>query len=68
MELYTLKNQKTGEEKYFMKKTHLAKYLDSNSDRVELAVLKNKPIRKKTGDCYEIERRNVELGIEIEDV
>lgn len=67
MELYTLKNIKTGEEKNFIKKNRLAKTIGINTDRIELAVAKNQPIRKRNGEAYTVEYRNIDLGVKIED-
>ena len=67
MKLYTLKNQLTGEEKNFMKKSNLAKTIGVNLDRIELAVAKNRQICKKTGEKYTIEYRDVDVKINIED-
>lgn len=67
MELYTLKNQLTGETKNFMKKTNLAKTIGVNINKVELAIVKNQPIRKRTGEEYTVEYRNIDLGIKTED-
>ena len=47
MKLYTLKNQITGEEKNFLKKNSIAKAIRVNTDKIELAVMKNEPIRTK---------------------
>lgn len=67
MELYTLKNQKTGEEKNFIKKNNLAKTIGVNTDRIELAIMKNQPIRKRNGEEYTVEYRDINLGVKIED-
>ena len=67
MKLYTLKNQITGEEKNFLKKNSVAKAIRVNSDRVELAVMKNEPINKRTGEKYSIEYRDVNVNFNIED-
>lgn len=67
MKLYTVKNLKTDEEKYFIKKNNLAKNIGINADRVELAVVKNRPIRKRSGEEYAIEYRDVNIGIKLED-
>ena len=67
MKLYTLKNQITGEEKNFLKKNSVAKAIRVNSDRVELAVMKNEPINKRTGEKYTIEYRDVDVNFNIED-
>ena len=67
MKLYTLKNQITGEEKNFLKKNSVAKAIRVNSDRVELAVMKNEPISKRTGEKYSIEYRDVNVNFNIED-
>lgn len=67
MKLYTLKNIKTDEEKYFIKKHNLAKNIHVNTDHIELAIMKNKPIRKRSGEEYTVEYRDVNIGIDIED-
>ena len=67
MRIYTLKNQLTGEEKNFLKKTSMAKAIRVNTDRVELAVMKNEPINKRTGEKYTIEQRDVDVNLNIED-
>lgn len=67
MELYTLKNIKTGEEKNFIKKNKLARTIGVNTDRIELAIMKNQPICKRSGEEYTVEYRNVNIGIKIED-
>lgn len=67
MELYTLKNQKTGEEKNFIKKNNLAKTIGVNTDRIELAIMKNQPICKRNGEKYTVEYRDINLGVKIED-
>lgn len=67
MELYTLKNQLTGETKNFMKKTNLAKTIGVNLEKVELAIIKNQPIRKRTGEEYVVEYRNIDLNLKLED-
>lgn len=67
MKLYTLKNQLTGEEKNFIKKNNLAKSIGINSDRIEMAIAKNQPINKRTGEKYTIEQRDVNVNINIED-
>ena len=67
MQIYTLKNQITGEEKNFLRKNSVAKAIRVNTDKVELAVMKNEPINKRTGEKYTIERRDVDVKINIED-
>ena len=67
MQIYTLKNQITGEEKNFMKKSNLAKTIGVNLDRVEMAIAKNQPINKRTGEQYTIEYRGVNVNLSIED-
>lgn len=67
MELYTLRNQKTGEEKNFIKKNNLARTIGVNTDRIELAIMKNQPIRKRSGEEYTIEYRDINLGVKLED-
>ena len=67
MKLYTLKNQITGEEKNFLKKNSVAKAIGVNTDKVELAVMKNEPINKRTGEKYTIEYRDVNVNFNIED-
>ena len=67
MKLYTLKNQITGEEKNFLKKNSVAKAIRVNTDRIELAAMKNEPISKRTGEKYTIEYRDVDVNINIED-
>ena len=67
MELYTLKNQLTGETKNFMKKTNLAKTIGVNLEKIELAIIKNQPIRKRNGEEYTVEYRDINLGVKIED-
>lgn len=67
MELYTLKNQLTGETKNFMKKTNLAKTIGVNIDKVELAIMKNQPINKRNGEKYHVEYRDVNIGLKLED-
>lgn len=67
MQIYTLKNQITGEEKNFLRKNSVAKAIRVNTDKVELAVMKNEPINKRTGEQYTIERRDVDVKINIED-
>ena len=67
MKIYTLKNQITGEEKNFLKKNSVAKAIGVNTDKVELAVMKNQPISKRTGEKYIIEYRDVNVNFNIED-
>ena len=67
MKLYTLKNQLTGEEKNFLKKNSIAKAIRVNTDKVEIAVMKNQPINKRTGEKYTIEYRDVDVNLNIED-
>ena len=67
MKLYTLKNQITGEEKNFLKKNSVAKAISVNTDKIELAVMKNQPINKRTGEKYTIEYRDVNVNFNIED-
>ena len=67
MKLYTLKNQITGEEKNFIKKNSVAKAIRVNTDKIELAVMKNEPISKRTGEKYSIEYRDVNVNFNIED-
>ena len=67
MRIYTLKNQITGEEKNFLKKNSVAKAIRVNTDKVELAVMKNEPINKRTGEKYTIEYRDVDVNFNIED-
>ena len=67
MKIYTLKNQITGEEKNFLKKTSVAKTIGVNTDKIELAVMKNQHINKRTGEKYTIEYRDVNVNFNIED-
>ena len=67
MQIYTLKNQITGEEKNFLKKTNVANAIRVNTDKIELAVMKNEPINKRTGEKYTIEYRDVDVNFNIED-
>ena len=67
MQIYTLKNQITGEEKNFLKKNSVAKAIRVNTDKIELAVMKNEPINKRTGEKYTIEYRDVNVNFNIED-
>ena len=67
MKIYTLKNQITGEEKNFLKKNSVAKAIRVNTDKIELAVMKNEPISKRTGEKYTIEYRDVNVNFNIED-
>ena len=67
MKIYTLKNQITGEEKNFLKKNSVAKAIRVNTDKVELAVMKNEPINKRTGEKYTIEYRDIDVNFNIED-
>ena len=67
MKIYTLKNQITGEEKNFLKKTSVANAIGVNTDKIELAVMKNEPINKRTGEKYTIEYRDVNVNFNIED-
>ena len=67
MRIYTLKNQITGEEKNFLKKTSVANAIRVNTDKVEIAVMKNQPINKRTGEKYMIEYRDVDVNLNIED-
>lgn len=67
MKIYTLKNQLTGEEKNFLKKTSVANAIRVNTDKVELAVMKNEPINKRTGEKYTIEYRDIDVNFNIED-
>ena len=67
MKLYTLKNQITGEEKNFLKKNSVAKTIGVNTDKIELAVMKNEPINKRTGEKYTVEYRDVNVNFNIED-
>lgn len=67
MRIYNLKNLNTGEDKYFLKKANIAKNLGANVDRVEVAVFKNRPIKKHGGEKYLIEYRDIDVGVKIED-
>ena len=67
MKIYTLKNQLTGEEKNFLRKTSVANAIRVNTDKVEIAVMKNQPINKRTGVQYTIEYRDVDVNFNIED-
>ena len=67
MKIYTLTTSQTGEEKNFIKKNRLARTIGVNTDRIELAIVKNQPIRKRTGEEYAVEYRNIDLGIKTED-
>ena len=67
MKIYTLKNQITGEEKNFLKKNSVAKTIGVNTDKIELAVMKNEPINKRTGEKYTVEYRDVNVNFNIED-
>ena len=67
MRLYTLTNTQTGEEKNFIKKNNLAKSIGVNLDRIEMAIAKNIPINKRTGEQYTIEYRDVNVNLSIED-
>lgn len=67
MRIYTLKNQITGEEKNFLKKTSVANAIRVNTDKVQLAVIQNEPINKRTGEKYTIEYRDVNVNFNIED-
>lgn len=67
MRIYTLKNQITGEEKNFLKKNSVAKAIRVNTDKVQLAVIQNEPISKRTGEKYTIEYRDVDVNFNIED-
>ena len=67
MRIYTLKNEITGEEKNFLKKTSMAKAIRVNTDKVELAVINKQPINKRTGEKYTIEYRDVDVNFNIED-
>ena len=67
MRIYTLKNQITGEEKNFIKKNSVAKAIRVNTDKIELAVMKNEPINKRTGEKYTVEYRDVNVNFNIED-
>ena len=67
MKLYTVKNLKTDEEKYFIKKNRLAKDIGVNTTRIELAIATNQPISKRNGEEYTVEYRNIDLGVKTED-
>ena len=67
MKMYTLTNLKTNESLNFIKKTNLAKHIGANVEKVELAIVKNQPIRKRNGEEYAVEYRNIDLGIKTED-
>lgn len=67
MKIYTLINTVTGEEKNFLKKNSVAKAIHVNTDKIELAVMKNEPINKRTGEKYTIEYRDVDVNFNIED-
>ena len=67
MRIYTLKNQITGEEKNFLRKNSVAKAIRVNTDKIELATMKNEPINKRTGEQYTIEYRDVNVNFNIED-
>ena len=67
MKLYTLKNQITGEEKNFLRKTSVANAIRVSTDKVEIAVMKNQPINKRTGEQYTIEYRDADVNFTIED-
>lgn len=68
MKLYTLKNEKTGEEKKFLLKSNLGYYIGVNSAQIDVAILNNRPIKKRTGEVYSIEYKDIDIGIKIEDV
>ena len=67
MKIYTLTNSKTNESLNFIKKTNLAKYIGVNVEKVELAIIKNQPINKRTGEKYYVEYRNIDLNLKLED-
>lgn len=67
MKIYTLTNTVTGEEKNFIKKNSVAKAIRVNTDKIELAVMKNEPINKRTGEKYTIEYRDIDVNFNIED-
>lgn len=68
MKLYTLTNLNTGEEKKFLMKSNLGYYCGVNSSQIDVAILKNKPIKKRTGEHYKIEYKDIDIGIKIEDM
>ena len=67
MKIYTLTNTVTGEKKNFLKKTSAANAISINTDRIEMAIAKNQPINKRTGEKYTIEYRDVDVNFNIED-
>ena len=67
MKIYTLINTVTGEEKNFLKRTSVANAIRVNTDRIEMAIAKNQPINKRTGEKYTIEYRDVDVNFTIED-
>lgn len=67
MKIYTLINTVTGEEKNFLKRASVAKAIRINTDRIEMAIAKNQPINKRTGEKYTIEYRDVNVNFNIED-
>lgn len=68
MRIYTLTNINNGEIKNFIKKTNLSKYIKTNTNVVELCIIKNTPICKKTGEKYMVECRDINIGMEFEDL
>ena len=68
MKLYTLTNLNTGETKNFLMKSSLGYYIGVNSAQIDVSILKNKPIKKRTGEKYSIDYHDVDIGIKIEDI
>lgn len=68
MKIYTLTNLNTGETKNFIFKSSLGYYCRVNASQIDVAILKNKPIIKRTGAVYKIEYKDIDIGIKIEDI
>lgn len=68
MKLYQLINTSTGETKNFIMKSSLGYYIGVNSAQIDVAILNSRPIKKRTGDIYKIEYKDVDIGIKIEDI
>lgn len=60
MKIYTITDNNTGEEKNFIFKSHAAKSLGINTNRIELALL-GRPYKN-----YTIEYRDVDINIPLE--
>lgn len=68
MKLYTLTNLNTGETKNFVFKSNLGYCIGVNSAQIDVAILNSRHIKKRTGEVYSIEYKDIDVGIKIEDM